>query len=353
MTLTNEAEANGTQSQEAPAQAGASRTTEKRLSVKKKASNKKTVNGLPDRSPGLWKRIVRDRTFIIMTLPAVALLICFNYIPMVGNIGAFQNYSPYSGLTGSPWVGLENFFDVFTSASFANALKNTLLITLASLFFYFPVPIFLAMLMNSILNTRLRTFIQSVVYLPHFFSWVLVITIFQQFVGGASPFSQWLIQNGGDPLQFMTNPDTFIALVTSQAIWKDAGWGMIIFLAALSTVDPSLYEASVMDGAGKARRMWHITLPALRPVIVLLLILRLGDALNVGFEQMYLQRDAVGSGASDVLDTFVYFEGIKYSKWGFALAAGLMKGIVALLLVLGANKLAHRMGEAGVYQKAA
>lgn len=307
---------------------------------------------IPVRRITLWQKIVRDRTFIIMTIPAVVLLIVFNYIPMIGNIGAFQDYNPYGGITGSPWVWFENFIDVLTSASFANALMNTLLITLFSLLFYFPVPIFLAVLMNSILSTKVRTVVQSIIYLPHFFSWVLVITIFQQFVGGASPLSQWMIRNGDGPLQIMTNPDSFIALVTTQAIWKDAGWGMIIFLAAISTVNPSLYEAAVVDGAGKMRRLWHITLPALRPVIILLLILRLGDALNVGFEQMYLQRDAVGSGASDVLDTFVYFEGIQYSKWGFALAAGLMKGIVALLLVLGANNLAHRMGEAGVYQKA-
>ncbi len=352
MTLTNEADASGAELDRQSVTTRPASSTETQRDMKK-SEQPFDSDVLPPRRMTWWQRIVRDRTFIIMTLPAVVLIIVFNYIPMAGNIGAFQNYNPYAGVTGSPWVGFDNFIDVFTSASFMNALKNTLLITLFSLLFYFPVPIFLAILMNSILNTKVRTFIQSVVYLPHFFSWVLVITIFQQFVGGASPISQWLIQNGNSPLQIMTNPDTFIALVTAQAIWKDAGWGMIIFLAALSTDDPSLYEASVMDGAGKLRRLWHITLPALRPVIVLLLILRLGDTLNVGFEQMYLQRDAVGSGASDVLDTFVYFEGIQYSKWGFALAAGLTKGVVALLLVLGANKLAHRMGEAGVYQKAA
>ncbi len=351
MTLTNEAGNGAPRSTSEPAPSGSEAGG---LALKKIKLTKEPqlAHSLVVRQPGLWQRIKRDRTFIIMTIPAVVLIILFNYIPMVGNLGAFQDYNPYGGISGSNWVWFENFIDVLTSASFANALKNTLLITLFSLLFYFPIPIFLAILMNSVLNTKVRTAIQSIIYLPHFFSWVLVISIFQQFVGGASPISQWFIKNGHDPLTIMTNPDSFIGLVTTQAIWKDAGWGMIIFLAALSTIDPSLYEASVMDGAGKMRRLWHITLPALRPVIVLLLILRLGDALNVGFEQMYLQRDAVGSGASDVLDTFVYFEGIKYSKWGFALAAGLMKGVVALLLVLGANGLAHRMGEAGVYQKA-
>lgn len=150
----------------------------------------------------------------------------------------------------------------------------------------------------------------------------------------------------------MTNPDTFLILVTAQAVWKDAGWGMIIFLAALSTVDPALYEASTMDGASRWRRMWHITLPALRPVIILLLILRLGDALTVGFEQLILQRGAVGAGVSEVIDTFVYYQGVIGGDWSFAAAAGLVKGVVSLGLVYGANKVAHAFGEAGVYRKA-
>jgi putative aldouronate transport system permease protein len=307
-----------------------------------------------ERKLSTWTRLKRDYPLILMTVPAIVLLIVFAYIPMIGNIGAFTNYSPLKGTfgLGSEWVGLKNFAKIFATDSFYVALKNTLMITLFSILFYFPVPIFLAVLMNSILNSRIRTFVQSVVYLPHFFSWVLVITIFQQFIGGASPLSKWIIQNGGSPLTIMQNPDTFIALVTSQAIWKDAGWGMIIFLAALSTVDQSQYEAAVMDGANRWRRLWHVTLPALRPTIILLLILRLGDALNVGFEQMFLQRDAVGAGAAEVLDTYVYYQGIRYSDWGLALAAGLLKGVVALTLVLGANKVAHAFGEAGVYRKA-
>ena len=299
----------------------------------------------------LTTRLKRDRSMLLMTLPAVLLLVLFAYIPMLGNVIAWQKFSPYTGFFFSPWVGWENFVRVFSNPQFLNAVENTLFITLFQIVFYFPVPIVLALLLNSVLSPRLKTSIQAIVYLPHFFSWVLVITIFQQMFGGAGLISQALRAAGREPLTIMSNPDTFLVLVTSQAIWKDAGWGIIIFLAALSTVDPSQYEAAAVDGAGKWRRMWHITLPALRPVIILLLILRLGDALTVGFEQLYLQRDAVGAARSEVIDTYVYFQGVQYGDWGFAAAAGLMKGVVSLALVLGANKLAHVFGEAGVYKK--
>jgi putative aldouronate transport system permease protein len=149
----------------------------------------------------------------------------------------------------------------------------------------------------------------------------------------------------------MANPDTFIVLVTGEAVWKDAGWGAIVFLAALSAIDPTLYEAAAADGAGRLRRLWHITLPGLRPVIVLLLILRLGDAMNVGFEQYILQREAVGRQAAEVLDTFIFYQAIVPQQWGLGAAAGVFKGVVGVLLLFGANKLAHKIGEQGVYEK--
>lgn len=302
----------------------------------------------PQRKVSLRARFARDRSLIVMTLPAIILLAVFAYVPMAGNIIAWQDYSPYVGIIDSPFVAWDNFVRVLSSAAFLHAVENTLVITAFQLVFYFPIPIILALLLNSVLTPSIRTTIQSIVYLPHFFSWVLVITVFQQMFGGAGLVNQ--VVGGG--FDWMTNPDTFLLLITSQSVWKDAGWGIIIFLAALSTVDPSLYEASVMDGANRWRRMWHITLPALRPVVILLLILRLGDALTVGFEQLILQRDAVGSQVSEVIDTFVYYQGVINGDWSFATAAGLMKGVISLLLVLGANKLAHMMGEAGVYQRA-
>jgi putative aldouronate transport system permease protein len=292
-----------------------------------------------------------------MTLPALALVLLFNYVPILGNVVAFQEYDPYISSNGvvsmlhSPWVGAENFRRLFEDPDFWNAVRNTLVLFLLQLVLYFPIPILLALLINSVVRPRVRAVAQAVLYLPHFFSWVLVVAVFQQLFGGAGILSQLLRENGYDGLDVMTNPDTFAFLVTAQSVWKDAGWGIIVFLAALASVGPDLYEAAAMDGAGRWRRMWHVTLPALRPVIALLLVLRVGDALTVGFEQILLQRDAVGPGASEVLDTFVWWNGVRNQDFGYAAAAGLVKGVVGLGLVLAANKVAHLMGEQGVYKK--
>ncbi|ABS01900.1 putative aldouronate transport system permease protein [Kineococcus radiotolerans] len=300
---------------------------------------------------GHLTRLRRDRSLLLMCLPMVGLLLVFAYVPMAGNVVAWQDYSPFTGVRASPFVGWANFERVFADPSFWSAVRNTLTITAFQLVFFFPVPIALALLLNSVLSSRVRVTVQSIVYLPHFFSWVLVVSIFQQVLGGAGLLNRVLEAAGFSGVDIVTNPDTFLFLITSQAVWKDAGWGIIVFLAALAAVDPALYEAAAMDGANRWRRIWHITLPALKPVIVLLLILRLGDSLTVGFEQLILQRDAVGQGVAEVLDTFVYYRGVRNGDWSYAAAAGLVKGVVSLFLVLAANKVAHVFGEQGVYSK--
>jgi putative aldouronate transport system permease protein len=315
----------------------------------------------PEKTPSgkvsLRLRFRRDRVLLLMTLPAVLLLLVFNYLPILGNVVAFQEYDPYVSDNGivsilhSPWVGLENFERIFADSDFWNAVRNTLILFFFQLVLFFPVPILLALLINSVVRPRVRAVSQAILYLPHFFSWVLVVAVFQQLFGGAGIFSQLLREHGYDGLDFMTDPDTFALLITAQSVWKDAGWGIIVFLAALASVSPDLYEAAAMDGASRRRRMWHVTLPALRPVIALLLVLRVGDALTVGFEQILLQRDMVGPGAAEVLDTFVWWNGVRNQDFGYAAAAGLVKGVVSLGLVLAANKVAHLMGEQGVYKK--
>jgi len=302
-------------------------------------------------------RLRRDWPLLVMVAPGALLLLVFHYLPVLGNVVAFQDYNPYLGdsslqaLLGSPWIGLDNFRDLFADPAFWDALWNTLSITAFQLVFFFPLPIALAIILDSILSRRLRGFVQTVVYLPHFFSWVLVVTFFVQMLGGAGLLAQKLRDAGIQPPDIMTNPDTFIVLVTAESVWKDIGWGTIVFLAALSAIDTNLYEAAAVDGADRWRRLWHITLPGLRPVIVLLLILRLGDALSVGFEQFLLQRDAVGRQAAEVLDTFVYYQSIATGDYGFGAAAGLFKAAVGLVLILAANKFAHVLGERGVYSR--
>ena len=299
----------------------------------------------------LWTQLKRDRTLLLMTVPAVVLLILFNYIPILGNVTAFQFYDIYVGFLHSPWVGLSNFQNLLGDRIFWHAFENTLVISAVQLILYFPIPIALALVLNSVMNTRIRSFVQSVVYLPHFFSWVLVVTIFQQMLGGAGLLNTLLRRNGLGTWAVMTDPGAFKFLVTAQAVWKEAGWGIIVFLAALAAIDQALYEAAAADGAGRWRRLWHITLPGMRGVIVLMLVLRLGNALTVGFEQMLIQRQAVGRDASEVLDTFTYYYGVINNNFSYGAAAGLFKGVLSLILILAANKMAHAFGEDGLYRK--
>ncbi|MDN3262935.1 ABC transporter permease subunit [Streptomyces sp. CSDS2] len=309
------------------------------------------------RGLGLRTRFRRDRTLVLMTLPVVVLLLVFNYVPILGNVVAFQDYDPYLSDNGfiavfqSPWVGLDQFERVVQDAGFWHAVRNTFVLFLLQLVLFFPIPVALALLINSVVRPRVRAVAQAIMYLPHFFSWVLVVTVFQQIFGGAGVLAQALREHGHPGFDIMTDPAVFKYLVTAEMVWKDAGWGIIVFLAALAAVPHDLYEAAAMDGAGRWRRMWHITLPALRPVIALLLVLRVGDALTVGFEQFLLQRQAVGPDASEVLDTYVWWNGIRNQDFSYAAAAGLIKGVVGLSLVLVANKAAHLMGEQGVYKK--
>jgi putative aldouronate transport system permease protein len=295
-----------------------------------------------------WRR---DKQMLLMMVPGVAFLLLFFYLPILGNVIAFQDYQPFLGILNSDWVGLQNFVDLYFDPDFWVALRNTLVLALWQLVLFFPVPLGLALIVDSLISTGIRRWFQSIVYLPHFLSWVLVIALFQQVLGGAGLVNNGLRQMGMDAIPFMTNPDTFPLLATVQLVWKDAGWAMIIFLASLASIDGSLYEAAAADGAGRWRRMWHITLPGLRSIIVLLLILRIGDILSVGFEQFLLQHDAVGPGASEVLDTFTYFAGVVGGGWSLGAAAGLAKGVVGAVLIFAANKVAHRMGEPGIFSK--
>jgi len=298
---------------------------------------------------GLWRRIWQERWMYLFIIPGALYFLIFQYLPLLGNVIAFQDYSPFLGFTGSPWVGFANFSKLFTDSEFAVALRNTVVIELLQLLFSFPAPLILALILNSIISVRAKRAMQSIVYLPHFLSWVIVIALWEQVFGGAGFIDQLLRNQGLTPINIMSNPGFFKPLVVLQSMWKETGWGTIIFLAALTTIDTQLYEAAALDGANGFRRLWHVTLPGIRSIIVLLLILRLGTALSVGFEQYYLQQGAVGPGAAEVLDTFTYFRGIQVGDWSFATTVGLVRGVVGTLLVVGSNAVAKRFGEAGVY----
>lgn len=296
------------------------------------------------------QRLRASRVFWLLALPGLVYFLVFHYGALFGNVLAFMNYVPFLGISGSEWVGLAHFERMFTDPDFWNAVGNTLFIAVLQLVFFFPAPLALALLLHSIVGDTVRKFVQSVVYLPHFLSWVIVLALFQQMLGGAGVVNGWLTGLGANPLSITGNPDVYGPLVVAQLVWKECGWATIIFLAALSQVDEQQYEAAALDGASWGRRLWHVTLPAIRPVIVLLLVLRLGEFLSIGFEQFFLQRQSVGPETGEVLETFVYFTAFTGGDFGYAAAVGLFKGVIGIALIYTANKVAHRLGEQGVYK---
>lgn len=300
---------------------------------------------------GLAARLRRDYPVLLLAIPGMLIIFGFQYYPLYGNIIAFQDFQPYLGISESLWNGVQNFEVIVNGdPEFLNAVKNTLILTLIQTVIVFPAPIVVAITLHTLMSNRLRQLVQSILYLPHFMSWVIVVAVFQQVLGGTGMINNWLRAHGFDPLHVIGNAHAFRALLTSEVMWKDTGWATILFLAVLSQIDRSLYEATAVDGAGRWKQIWHITLPGLKPIIILLLILRLGDSLSVGFEQIILQQPAVGRDASEVLDTYVYNNGILGGAWGVSAAVGLVKGFIGLCLVLAANKLAHRLGEEGIYR---
>jgi putative aldouronate transport system permease protein len=304
------------------------------------------------RRPPLARRLFDDRVLLSFALPGTLLILLFHYVPLLGNVIAFKDYQPFLGIAASDWSGLANFEVIVTGdRAFLQALGNTLILTTLQSVFVFPAPILLALLMNSLFSERIKKIVQSVLYLPHFLSWVIVVSLFQQLLGGSGMLNNFLRSHDLGTVSIIGNPDVFHALLTSQIIWKDTGWATILFLAALSQIEPELYEAASVDGAGRLRQLWHVTLPGLSGIIILLFILRLGDSLSVGFEQILLQQAAVGRAVSEVLDTYVYNNGVLGGNWGVSAAVGLVKGVVGVILVLAANRLAHVFGAEGVYRR--
>jgi len=306
----------------------------------------------PQQRLSLGRRLLRDRVLLLFALPGVALIVAFHYVPLLGNVIAFKDYQPFLGIGGSDWSGWANFSVIFNGdPAFLRALKNTLILTSLQSIFVFPAPILLALLLNSLFSERIKRIAQSILYLPHFMSWVIVVALFQQMLGGSGLLNNYLRSHDLSTIDIIGNSELFHVLLTSQIIWKDTGWATILFLAALSQIDSQLYEAASVDGASRMKQLWHVTLPGLRGIIILLFILRLGDSLTVGFEQIILQQQAVGRDVSEVLDTYVYNNGVLGGAWGVAAAVGLVKGVVGVVLVLTANKVAHIFGEQGVYQR--
>ncbi|WP_375295506.1 ABC transporter permease [Paenibacillus doosanensis] len=295
----------------------------------------------------MWRR---NRYLYLLALPGILFFLIFKYVPMWGVLISFQNYSPYQGLLHSPWVGFEHFARFFANPDFLKLFRNTLGINVMNLVLFFPLPILLSVLLNELKQQTFKKTVQTIVYLPHFFSWVIIVGITFLMLSHSEGVINKMLQSAGwSQIDFLTNPRYFWLLLTAQTIWKDAGWGTIIFLAAIAGIDPQLYEAAKMDGAGRLRQIWHITLPCIRNVVVILLILRIGHMMDVGFEQVFLMMNGAVSDVADVFETYVYRVGIKQGQFSYSTAIGLFKSLVGLILVVAANKAAKKMGEEGVY----
>jgi putative aldouronate transport system permease protein len=297
----------------------------------------------------LLLRMWRERWVYVLLVPGLLYFLAFYYLPLLGNIVAFQDYSPYLGFFRSPWIGLGNFARLFTDPEIGIAIQNTLILSVLQILFAFPAGIALSLLLNALISERFKRFMQSVLYLPHFLGWVIIVSIWQEIFGGDGLVNHFLMGVGAKPIDIMANPDFFKPLIVLQVMWKESGWSTIIFLAAITAIDFSLYEAAVVDGANRWQRMWHVTLPGIRGIIILLLILRIGNILSTGFEQIFLQRTAVGLNASEVIDTFVYSRGLVNGDWGFSAAVALIKTVIGAMLIYTANRVVKKFGEGGLY----
>ncbi|MCM3381744.1 ABC transporter permease subunit [Shouchella clausii] len=269
---------------------------------------------------------------------------------MWGLLIAFKDYNAYVGFWGSEWVGLQHFRELFGSTNFYIMLRNTFVINVLSLIFFFPLPIVLSIMLNEVRHGLFKRLNQSIVYLPHFISWVVVASLTAFMLSTDIGVLNKLIHTlGFDRISFLSNANYFWGIITAQNIWKELGWGTIIFLAAIAGVDPSRYEAAVIDGASRFRQIWHITLPAIRPTIIILLILRLGNMADVGFEQILLMMNPLVMSTAEVFDTYAYTHGILQGQISIGVTVGMFKGVVGLVLVLGANYIVKRMGHEGIY----
>ncbi|MDF2959937.1 MAG: protein lplB [Paenibacillus sp.] len=302
------------------------------------------------KSTFLMKRMLKNRWLYLMLLPGMLYFVIFRYLPMWGIVIAFQNYQPSLGISGSQWVGLKHFSRFFMDADFWFLFKNTLILAIYNLIFFFPLPIILALMLNEVRIEVYKRIIQTLVYVPHFVSWVVVVGIaYIFFTTEGGIVNELAASLGLEKIQFLMSEDWFRTMIVGEVIWKETGWGTILFLAALAGVDPQLYEAARMDGANRWRQLWHVTMPAIRSTIVILLILRLGSFLDTGFEQIYLMLNPLNREVGEVFDTYVYSVGVERAQFSYSTAVGLFKSLVGLLLVLSANYFAKKVGEEGVY----
>ncbi len=297
-----------------------------------------------------WRRY---GLYYILLAPGVLFLLIYRYIPMAGIAIAFKDISPFEGLGGiisSPWVGFSHFKRFFGSYYFLNVLSNTLTINFWKILVGFPIPVLLAIMINEVRSPAYRRIVQTISYLPHFISWVVVAGLMNILLSSSSGIVNGAIRAmGGESVLFLGDPKVFVPVLVASALWKTIGWESIIFLAALTGVDPSLYESAVMDGTKRWQRILYITLPSIAPIIVIMFIFRVGRLVDMDFEQILLLYSPAVYGVSDIIDTYVYREGLERLAYSYATAVGLFKSAVAFLLIASTNWAAKRLGHDGIW----
>ncbi|MBA2938722.1 sugar ABC transporter permease [Paenibacillus sp. CGMCC 1.16610] len=278
-----------------------------------------------------------------MIMPGIVFFLLFKYVPILGSVIAFQDYNVYKGIMGSPFVGLKHFETLFTYPEFAKILKNTVLISIYQLVFGFPAPIILALLLNEVRKMWFKRSVQTIVYLPHFLSWVivggLVINVLSPNYGIINGMLEFL---GMERTFFMQQPEFFRSIVVASGIWKEVGWNAIIYLAALASINTEMYEAADVDGAGRFRKMISITLPSLLPTIMILFLLRIGHLLDLGFEQIYMLINPLVADKGQIIDTYIYSVGLLGGQYSYTTAIGIFKSVVGLMLILSFNQISKR-----------
>ncbi|WP_432256976.1 ABC transporter permease [Limimaricola sp. AA108-03] len=302
------------------------------------------------RAARLGDHFKREWQIYVLLLPTIIWFLLFLYKPMYGLQIAFKDYSIFRGIDGSPWIGFEHFRTLFENDQFLRAIRNTVIISFFTLLFGFPAPIILALMFNEILNQTYKRTAQTIVYLPHFISTVIiagiVITAFSPSAGIVNTILEWL---GMEPIYFLTKPEWFRPIFVGSGIWQEAGFQSIVYLAAIAGVNPSLYESAVVDGASRWQMMWKVTLPSILPTIIIMLIIRIGNLLEVGFELIILLYQPATYETADVINTFIYRQGLQQGQYDLAAAAGLFNAVVAFILVMTANTISKRVSRTSLW----
>ncbi|WP_438350699.1 ABC transporter permease [Paenibacillus sp. FA6] len=317
---------------------------------------KPAMNKLPPSNPRqsymkqLWSDIWREWDLYLLLVPGILFILLFKYTPMYGIIIAFKDFNIFTGFADSPWVGGKHFAKLFTSPDFALVFMNTVIISFLKIAILFPLPIIIALMLNEMRHMLFKRTIQTVIYLPHFLSWVIVSGLFIDLLSTNDGLvNKFLIAMNLESVSFFLDNSVFRSVLITSAGWKETGWSTIVYLAAFTTIDPALFEASKIDGAGRLKQLWHITLPGIAPIIILMFILRLGSILEAGTEQILVMYNPVVYKVSDVIGTYVYRMGLGNQDYSFTTAVGMFEAVISFTLVITGNALSRKYLQRGIW----